>query len=151
MPRTSLLCCALAALLASGSAMAQVKPEDALAYRKSAFGLIVWNFGPMSAMVRGKLPWDNAEFAKRALRVSQLAPMLEEGFPEGSKVGDSAASAQIWSNWADFQAKMSTFQTEATKLAQVSFGPDADAEASKAQFAKVGAACKACHDTYKED
>jgi cytochrome c556 len=149
MSRTSLLCVALSGLLASSCALAQVKPEDALAYRKSAFGLIVWNFGPMSGMVRGKLPWDDAEFAKRAARVAQLAPMLEEGFPQGSKVGDSAASAEIWSNWADFQSKMLSFQTEAAKLAQVASG--SDAEATKAQFGKVGAACKACHDKYKED
>lgn len=148
----TLLCCSIttATLLASSLAAAQAKPEDALAYRKSVFGLIAWNFGPMSGMVRGRVPWDDAEFGRRAQRVAQLAPMAEEGFPQGSKVGDSAAKAAIWENWTDFEAKLQTFRTESAELARLA-SSGADADALKAQFGKVGGSCKGCHDNYKED
>lgn len=134
--------------LSGAPALAQ-SPEDALDYRRSAFRMIVWNFGPMSAMVRGRLEWDDADFARRAERVAQLATQIEEGFPPGSKVGDSEARAEIWQQWPDFQAKVQAFQTEAALLASVARG--SDAEATKAQFGKVGATCKACHDNYKQD
>lgn len=128
---------------------AQVKPADAIRYRHSAFQVIVWNFMPMSAMARGKLPFDPVKFGLHAERLAQLAPQLLEGFPAGSQVGDTEAKPEIWTNWADFEQKMQSFQVESRKLAQIC--KSADEAAIKAQFGKLGVACKACHDQYKKD
>lgn len=136
-------------VIASGGA-AQSKPEAAIHYRQGVFGAIVWNFGPMSAMVRGKVPYDKAIFERNALRVSQLAPMLLEGFPKGSEAGaETEARSEIWANWADFQNKMKTFEVESVALAKVA--KSGTFEAVKTQFAKVGTSCKSCHDKYKAE
>ncbi|MFN0314120.1 MAG: hypothetical protein ACKVQA_03660, partial [Burkholderiales bacterium] len=34
----------------AGNALAQVKPEDAIKYRKSVYAVMGWNFGPLAAM-----------------------------------------------------------------------------------------------------
>ncbi len=70
--------------LVAGAVQAQGAPskgEQALKFRKSAYQVMAWNFGPMGAMAQGKVPYDAAEFAKRAERVAVIAPMLSEGFP----------------------------------------------------------------------
>lgn len=140
---------AVALSFSISSAVAQVKPADAARYRHEAFHVMLWNWMPLVNMVRGKNPYNQAEFAKYAKRVSQIAPMLLEGFVEGSGGGDSEAKPEIWSNWADFKAKMNALERESAALARVA--KVNDFAKSKAQFAKVGETCKACHDLYKAD
>lgn len=144
---------ALALLIAIAwmtTASAQVKPEQAIGYRKAAYHLIVWNWSPLAGMVRGSIPYDKANFERNAKRIAQIAPALLEGFPAGSDKGAATeALPAIWQNWADFQSKMKSFETESAALAKVSKTGDFDRV--KLQFAKVGAACKSCHETYKAE
>ena len=49
----------LAAVAAAAHAQGQPsKAEQALKYRKAVYQAIAWNFGPMSAMAQGKVPYD---------------------------------------------------------------------------------------------
>jgi cytochrome c556 len=125
-------------------------PDRAIGYRQDVFGLVGWNFGALADMVREKRAWDGAEFTRRAERVAQLSLMTDEGFPEGSDKGATTdAKPEIWTNRADFDAKMDDFRREAAALASTAKG--GDQAAIKAQFAKTGGTCKACHDEYKAD
>jgi cytochrome c556 len=140
----------LSSLMLVTAVQAQTKPEDAIHYRKSAYTVLLWNWMPLNAMVRGRIAFDAAEFARRADRVAAIAPQLLEGFPEGSNAGaDTEAKAEIWSNFSDFTSKMKDFERESAALASVAKG--GDEAAMKDQFAKVGGTCKACHDQYKAE
>ena len=136
---------------AASTAFAQsAAPDRAIGYRQDVFGLVGWNFGALGDMVRERKPWDAAEFTRRAERVAQLSLMTDEGFPPGSDKGATTdAKAEIWTNRADFDAKMEDFRREAAALAAAAKG--GDQAAIKAQFAKTGGTCKACHDEYKAD
>ena len=82
--------------LFAGAAQADDPPskgEQALKYRKSLYQVMAWNFGPLGAMAQGKVPYDAAEFAKRAERVALIAPMLSEGVP-GRNQGPAALGAE---------------------------------------------------------
>ncbi len=138
-----------AAFQFASAAFAQVKPADALHYRKSAYNVLIWNWMPLANTVRGKTAYVKADFERYAGRVAQIAPMLLEGFPTGSGVGKTEAKPEIWTNWADFQLKMKAFETESAALATLSKG--GDFEKIKVQFGKVGGTCKSCHDKYKAD
>lgn len=138
-----------AAFLFASAAFAQVKPADALEYRKSAYHVLIWNWMPLANAVRGKIPYVKADFERYANRVAQIAPMLLEGFPAGSRVGKTESKPEIWTNWADFQVKMKAFETESAALATLAKG--GDFEKIKVQFGKVGNTCKGCHDKYKID
>ena len=143
---------ALSVLLigASSATLAQTKPEDAIRYRKSAYTVLLWNWMPLNAMMRGRIPFDAAEFARRAERVAAIAPQLLEGFPEGSNAGaETEAKAEIWTDFADFTAKMKDLERESAALASIAKA--GDEAAIKDQFAKTGGACKACHDKYKTE
>jgi cytochrome c556 len=137
------------ALGVAATAAAEMKPEVVIEYRRSAMTMIEWNFGPMYAMVKGKIPFDAKEFAKHADRVAALAPQVLEGFAKGSDKGATTdAKPEIWTRFDDFQSKMNDLVKESKTLADVAHGGD---EAKmKEQFKHLGGACKACHDDYKK-
>ena len=140
----------LAAVLFAAAAAAAVKPEAAIHYRQSVYTMIGWNFGPMVGMIKDKTPWDQAEFAKRAERISQLAPQLLEGFPEGSDKGaETEAKADIWKNMDDFKSKMNDLVRESKALADVAKA--GDEAKTREQFKKTAGACKSCHDKYRDE
>jgi cytochrome c556 len=153
MKSASAICVAASAMLASAVCTAhglQPKPEDVIHYRQSVMTLIGWNFGPMSAMAKGKLAWDAKEFALHADRVAALAPMAPEGFAKGSDKGaETDAKPDIWANPEDFQSKLNDLANESKALSNIAKGGD---EAKvKDQFKKLAGACKNCHDKYKAD
>lgn len=131
-------------------AVAAVKPETAIAYRQAGYTMLGWNFGPMAQMVRGKAPWDAAEFARRAERVASIAPQLLEGFPEGSDTGATTdAKPEIWKNMDDFKAKMDDLVKQSKLLAEVA--KSGDEAKMKEQFKQTAGACKACHEKYRNE
>jgi len=148
-----LLVPALLLALAATGAHAQGQPskaEQTLKYRKAVYQAIAWNFGPMSQMAQGKIPYDAREFEMRAGRVAALTPMLSESYSaESSGVAGSKAKPEIWTNRADFDAKMKDLVERSATLAMVA--KTGDAGKSKQAFLDTAAACKACHDKYKAD
>jgi len=155
MPSTRTRLVVSAVLLAAVAAAAQAqgqpsKAEQALKYRKAVYQAIAWNFGPMSAMAQGKIPYEAKEFEMRAQRVAALTPMLSESYsPDTQSVTGSKAKAELWSNRADFDAKMKSLVDRSATLASVSKG--GDFEKSKAAFLDTANTCKSCHDKYKAD
>lgn len=150
MRRSSLILVIAATLGATAVAAAAVKPETAIAYRQAGYTMLGWNFGPMAQMVRGKTPWDAAEFARRAERVALIAPQLLEGFPEGSDSGATTeAKAEIWKNMDDFRLKMDDLVKQSKLLADVA--KSGDEAKMKEQFKQTAGACKACHEKYRSE
>ncbi len=149
-PLPAIVLAAAAGFMLSAVALAAVKPETAIHYRQGIYHAMGWNFGPMNAMVRGKQPWDQADFSKRAQRIAFYSQQLLEGFPPGSDTGaETDARPEIWQNFDDFTAKMHNFQDAAANLAKVAQG--GDPAASKQAFADTAKACKACHEKYRKD
>ena len=150
MHRTRLIFAAAATLGTAAVATAAVKPETAIAYRQAGYTMLGWNFGPMAQMVRGKTPWDAAEFARRAERVALIAPQLLEGFPEGSDTGATTeAKPDIWKNMDDFKLKMDDLVKQSKLLAEVA--KSGDEAKMKEQFKQTAGACKACHEKYRSE
>ena len=128
----------------------QNSTADAIEYRQAAFEVLVWNFGPMGAMVKGKIPFDAQTFAEKAANVAFLSKMPIEGFIPGSDKGETDAKPEIWQNWDDFKAKMGKLQEETAKLAEVAKTATKVEEVAK-QFGETGKVCKGCHEKYRED
>jgi len=122
--------------------------EEAIEYRQAGMEMIAWNFGRMAAMVKGKMPYNAAAFAERAENVAVLSKMALEGYILGSDEGDTDAKASIWTNWADFKAKMDRFEQEAAQLAGIAKTATTLKEVVP-QF-KNTALCKGCHRKYKK-
>ena len=150
---------ALATALLTGLAAATLaqeqppsKAEQAIKYRQSVYKVILWNFGPAAAMAQGKIPYDAADFAHRAERVATMAPMLLEGYPEGSATASGVktrARPEIWENKPEFTKLMKDMENKTAALATVA--KEGDFEKSKAAFGEAASACKACHEKFRTD
>jgi cytochrome c556 len=132
-----------------GSALAHDPVEDAIAARQAAFTLMAANFGPLGAMAKGEIPFDKAEFARRAVNVEVLSHMPWEFFIPESDLGETKAKPEIWSKAADFKAENEKLQTETAKLAAVAKG--GDEAAMKAQVGETAKVCKSCHKSFRSE
>ena len=134
----------------AATAVAQMKPDVVIGYRRSVMTMIGWNFGPMGSMVKGKIPFDAKEFATHAERVAFLAPQALEGFAKGSDKGaETDAKPEIWANFDDFKSKLNELIEQSKTMSEIA--KTGDEAKMKDQFKKLGGACKACHDKYKQD
>lgn len=139
----------IAGIATTPFALSHLNPDEFnQSYRQSLFAILAANFGPMSSMVKGEIPWDSARFKGFADDLAKTTTLdFMRGFPDGSQVGQTRAKPEIWSNKADFEAKLNDLRTEAAKLAEVAAGDDQ--KAIMMQFQATGGTCKACHDEYK--
>lgn len=139
----------IAATAAMAAAEAQTpKPEDQLKLRKAAYGLMNYSLGTLDAMTNGKRAFSKEEAQRNAELLAALSTIPKGFFGEGTdKVGETRAKPEVWTNRADFDAKMDKMIQETAKLAQVAKA--GDAAAIKTAVHDVDAACTACHDDYR--
>lgn len=65
-------------LLVSGTAAAQAKPEEIIKFRQSVYTVIGWHVRPLGGMVKGQIPFNQAEFLRNAdivADMSKIAPL----------------------------------------------------------------------------
>ena len=136
-----------AVFASAGPAFAQ-KPEDAVSYRKGIMEALGWNVGPMGAMVKGDVSFDQDRFAFLAARAAALSPMALEAFTPDTKSAKSEAKPALWDNLDDFKKRMKAMDESTAKLAEAARA--GDEAAIKGQFVEVVKVCKGCHDEYRE-
>lgn len=115
--------------------------------RKAVFTLIGRNFKPIGEILRGA-PYALVDANKFATRVAFLTGLLPEAFPDNSRIGDTRATPEVWSNRADFNKRLKDFGDHAvalSRLAQGGGGLDAFKDAART----VAQDCKGCHDNYR--
>jgi cytochrome c556 len=135
-------------LLASGSALAQAKPEVLVKQRQAAMTLQSKYFGPMARMAQGKAPY-NADVVKtNTAYLEVLSKMPWDGFTAATKDAKSKAKPEVYGNAAKFKEAQDRFGGEVTKLAAAVKG--GDEAAIKSQIAAIGKSCGGCHDDFKE-
>ncbi len=137
-----------ATLLASGTALAQAKPETLVKQRQAAMTLQGKYFGPMAGMAQGKVPYNADTMKRNAVLLEALSKMAWDGFTPATQGVKSRALPEIYSNAAKFKEAQDRFQADATKLvAAVNGGDEA---AIKAQVGAIGKICGSCHESFRE-
>ena len=137
-----------ATMLASGTALAQAKPETLVKQRQAAMVLIGKYWGPMGGMAQGKVPF-NADTVKRNTGYLQaLSAMPWDGFNASTKDVKTRALPAVFSDAAKFKEAQDRFTGEVSKLATTVAG--GDEAAIKSQLATVGKTCGGCHESFRE-
>jgi cytochrome c556 len=121
----------------------------AIEYRQSLMTILAWNMKPMGAMMKQKMPYDQAAFARHAQDLAAAAQLdLLAGFPMDSEGDDSDALPDIWLDFEGFQQKYKDLQSASNDLSQVA--GSGDMAKIKPAFEALGKTCKACHRAYKD-
>jgi cytochrome c556 len=147
---------AASVLLAATVAWAQQGPptpeqqaRKAVEIRQGLFNVQGFAFGPVGAMLKGA-PVDAALVQKEAARLVMTAGIIPEVFQLDTRQFQVKTQAReaIWNKKPDFQKKANDLQSAATELETAAKKGDRTAILDAA--GKVGNACKACHDDYRE-
>jgi cytochrome c556 len=134
-------------LLAQDRAM-----QTAIAARQGVFQNYQMNIGVLGGMARGTIPYD-AEGAQAAADNFVKLTTLDQRFswPAGSdnaSVEGTRARPEIWQNFDDVVVKAMALNEAAVALQAVA---GTGAEALGPALGPVGAACTACHDSYRAE
>lgn len=133
-------------MLLAAPAMAQfAKAEDAIKYRQSAFTVMGNHMGRLAAMAKGERPYDAAAAQNSARIIDAIAKLPWEAFVPGSDQGKTGTKPELFSNLADVKTLSERLNGETAKLVAAA----GDLDAMRKQVGATGAACKACHEKYR--
>jgi cytochrome c556 len=146
----ALLSLVLVSACGQGQAPA-VDPEtpegSAFLYRQAVMRVAANKSATVGAMARGEVPVDEAAFAKAVNDLNAVSGMMTEGFmPQGAPEG-SRALPEIWTNWADFEAKAAALTTATQGLADATRTGGFAAGSPLVQ--SMAGNCGGCHRTYR--
>jgi cytochrome c556 len=134
---------------AAAVAVAQTNPlkeRNAFMYEMGEEG-----YGPLTKMVRGEEPYDQAKVAASFDKLAQIAPKLPPLWPAGSQGkaegSDFHSSPKIWENKADFDARLAKLIRDIPQArTQAVSGPDG---LRAAYDLIVRQDCNGCHQQYR--
>jgi len=132
----------------ASTSLADVKPFEAVEYRKGIFKAVKWQFGPIADMVKGKRDFNAEEMASRATNLAALSKMPLDGFRAGTYARATSALPVIEEKWEEFAGLMGKFETNTAALAEAA--QSGDLQQIKPAFITVAKTCKACHDQFKD-
>jgi len=146
---------ALLAAAVAGTAVAQVKPADAIKFRQSGYGFMAWNMGKLKGMLVENTASFNKEQAIPAANSNQavanprMGALYVPGSDKGKGWAETRVKPELFTDKEGVGKVARAFNTEANELAKVA--ATGDAAALKVQFGKVGETCKGCHDKFRTE
>ena len=150
--KTKIALALLSVSLVSGSAVAQVKPEDAIKFRQSGYTFMAWNMGRIKANVDGTYNKDEVIKAANAIQAianSGMGALYGPGTDHEVGGEKTRVKPEFFQQKEEVGKLAMSFNKEANELAKVA--ESGDPAAIKAQFGKTGETCKACHDKFRKD
>jgi cytochrome c556 len=103
----------------------------------------------LGQVAQGKADFKAETVAKQALRVSQLAAISVDAYPDVSKDGKTRALPAVWTNRKEFDALLAEFVKHTATLAEVAENSSSAGDEFKAAVAAVGNDCKTCHEKFR--
>jgi len=141
---------ALTAIALSSSTLAQVKPEQQIKWRQSVMQVQGWSMARIKANIDGTYNKDQVIQAANILQATAnggLGSLFTAGTEKGKGWHDTETKPEMFTDGGKVKEVAGAFNKEANELAKVA--ATGDAAAVKAQFGKVGQACKGCHDKFR--
>jgi len=149
--KSKILLALLATTLAAG-AHAQVKVEDAIKWRQSAYATMGWSMGRIKANVDGTYNKDEVVKAANVIQAianSGMGALYVPGSDKGKGWAETRVKPELFTDGPKVGKIAGDFNQAANELAKVA--ATGDAAAVKTAFGKLGGTCKACHDDYRKD
>ncbi len=135
-----------AAFAAASTPAARAQAYDPIETRQAGQDLLSASFAGINAVVAAKGDLKAIEFP--ASSMARWIRQFVTHFPPGTETGhNTKALPTVWSDRAGFVKAANDLAEATEKLAQLAKAGDADGVAT--QVKAVGAACGACHRTYR--
>jgi cytochrome c556 len=134
----------------AATAQAQVKVEDAIKWRQSAYATMGWSMGRIKANIDGTYNKDEVIKSANVIQAianSGMGVLYVPGSDKGKGWAETRVKPELFTDGPKVGKIATEFNQAANELAKVA--ATGDAAAVKAAFGKVGASCKSCHDDYR--
>lgn len=146
----SKLLLALLSISLAGTAAAQMKPEDAIKWRQSAYASMGWSMFRIKSNVEGT--YNKEEVIKaanviQAIANSGMGALYPAGTDKGTGWEPTRVKPEFFTNKEGVGKVAMVFNKEANEMAKVAAA--GDLAAVKVQFGKLSDTCKGCHDDFK--
>lgn len=141
----------LAAMAGATFAQTVGKMEDQIRWRQSAYHTMAWSMTRIKANVDGQYNKDQVVEAANVIQAianSKMGALFQPGSDKGKGWKETRLKSEFFGH-KDLPQIAQNFGAAANEMAKVAAG--GDAAAVKAQFGKLGEACKACHDNFRKD
>jgi cytochrome c556 len=115
--------------------------------RKLIFKEILRSFEPMGLVIRGRNPYDQAEFLQYANKLQTLSTQPWQYFGPDSNYSPTRAKPDVWDKPVEFKQAQQKFINAAAKLNATAKTGDFDA--IHRDFAAVEDSCKSCHQQFR--
>jgi len=137
----------------AGSAAAQVigKMEDQIRWRQSAYHTMAWSMARIKTNVDGTFNKDQVVEAANVIQAianSKMGALYQPGSDKGKGWKETRLKSEFFGS-PDLGQIAGNFGSAANEMAKVA--ASGDAAAVKAQFGKLGEACKGCHDKFRKE
>ncbi len=152
MPRHLIRSIAIIALAgAAWSATAHTQSgEDRVNFRQGAYRIMGWHMGLLGDVARGEKSFDAAAVKRWTGHLQWAERLTAQTYtPDTRSTASSRMKPEAWENFTDFKRLGKALKVSIDTLAKTASGNDA--AATRAAIGKVGEACKACHDSYREE
>jgi len=127
-----------------------LKPEEMIKYRKAAYNFMAWNMGKIKGSLEGNFNKDavaNAAGAIAAVANSGMGALYAPGTDQNIGNEKTRLKSEFFKEPEKVREIAMNFNKQANELVKVA--ASGDAGAVQTQFAKLGDACKACHERYR--
>lgn len=141
---------ALALVVLSGTAAAQTKPEDAIAFRQAGYKFMAWNMGRIKANTEGQFNKDEVVQAANVIQAianSGMGKLYLPGTDKGKGYHETQVKPELFTDKEGVGKVAKAFNEAANVMAKVA--ATGDAAAVKTAFGELGKACKGCHEKYR--
>lgn len=144
------LAAALSVAVMSSVAYAQMKPDDAIAFRQAGYKFMAWNMGRIKANVDGQYNKDEVVQAANVIQAianSGMGKLYLPGTDKGKGYRETQVKPELFTDKEGVGKVAKAFNEAANEMAKVA--ATGDQAAVKAQFGELGKACKGCHEKYR--
>lgn len=140
-------------LAAAGTGFAQVvgKTEDQIRWRQSAYHTMAWSMARIKANIDGSFNKDQVVEAANVIQAianSKMGALYQPGSEHGKGWKETRLKPEFFGS-KELPQIAQNFGMAANEMAKVAAG--GDAAAVKAQFGKLGEACKGCHEKFRKE
>lgn len=147
---------AVVSLGIASAALAQVvgKQEDQIRWRQSAYHTMAWSMARIKANVEGTYSKDQVIEAANVIQAianSKMGALFQPNTGSGKGWKETRVKPEFFKpeSKEEIGKIAGAYVKEANEMAKVA--ATGDAAAVKAQFGKLGEACKACHDKFRKE
>ena len=116
-------------------------------YRQSVMSIVGTHMGAVGAILKNRLNVPGA-IEQHANQMAESAALIAPAFKKRLTEGATDAKAEIWADWAKFEAAIGDYETASRNLATAAASNDS-AAVGKAVRA-LGKSCGGCHKPFRK-